>query len=831
MKPDKWDLAWTNDQVSKYAEVQPRYREYARILYKILRSAMAVISPMAIIQAREKSIPSFTEKAIRKKYNQPDPVQTFTDLCGARVITQTRDEIDKICDFIKSNFFIDWENSVDVTERLKPNEFGYRSVHYVVQLNPQNIEALGLGIEIPDSILPDSETPMKAEIQVRTSLENTWSEFEHEKSYKSAFPIPEVWSREMAVVAALLENADSILTRVASGLKKYESNYGSYMSIDELKREIEVQKIVLKFNPEDHLFAHKLGKLYMALGEWQNAIDILSPYRDRDYQPIVRDLGISTYKLHSANKEGKEYKSGQDILFKAVEMKPDDTDAIASLAGSFKGIDDKRVLKLYKNAFEIDPGDPYVLGNYLASEISERIDASIVSMMAQSIHSAIERCNEQVEVGVNYPWAFYDLGKFSLLLGRPYMSLHAYMRAIQLSTAPFMIATSLKSLEILSAALKDSHGYEWAVNLLKLGRAARFMDDESIAGLKDLSSPNHKNIEGPVIVVVGTTDTRDETQVDKFRQLILDAFKDYHGNIISGGTNAGISKLMGDVQRKYPTRVYTIGYVPSKLPFGTDLDKRYSEHRTTDDTLFTPMQPVRYWADILHSGIDPSSVKVLGLGGSSLSAFEYRLALTLGATVAIMDEQKLSRKLMGDDQIWSTFTKSIRLPVDRSTLRAYVGTGIPGLPEEIREEIAKELHMTYVSNFAPHMPQSAESMYSWDDLDERFRESNRRAVDHIGQKLSEIGYELEYREEGNIVPVEFSREEIEKLAEMEHGRWIVDRMLDGWKYGPEKDYEKLTNPFLVRWEYLDDSIKQIDRELVRSLPEFVGEFNLQIGKK
>ncbi|MCX6645222.1 MAG: RyR domain-containing protein [bacterium] len=831
MTSDKLDIAWINEQVAKYAEVYPRYSNYAKTLYKILRAAMVRISPTAIVQAREKSIPSFTEKIIRKKYNQPDPVRSFTDLCGARVIVQTRDEIEKACDFIKTNFWIDWDNSVDVSERLKFNEFGYRSVHYVVQLNPGNIKELGFGIEIPDSLLPDEKTPMKAEIQVRTSLENTWSEFEHEKSYKSAFPIPDIWSRELAVVAALLENADSILTRVAGGLKKYESNFGSYMSIHELRREIEVQKIILKYTPDDHLVAHKLGKLYMALGEWQNAVDTLTKYQDQDYQPIIRDLGISVIKLNSKNKASDEYKAGQDILLKAIDMKQDDTDAIASLAGSYKGLDDKRVLKLYKRAFEMDPGDPYVLGNYLETEIRERVDATVVSMMAQSMQSAIERCNEQVAVGVNYPWAFFDLGKFSLLLGRPYMSLHAYMRAVQLSTASFMISTSLKSLEYLGPALKDTPGYDWAVNLLKLGRAARFMDESSIRELTDLASKNHKKIEGPVVIVVGSTDSNDEKQVEKYRALILDAFHDYNGNIICGGTLAGISKLVGEVQRKYPTKVHTIGYVPKKLPFGTDLDKRYSEHRTTDDIQFTPMQPIKYWADILYAGIDPTSVKVLGLGGASLSAFEYRLAMTLGATVAILDEQKLSRKLKNDDYLAAALMKMVALPIDHYTLRAYVGTGIPGLPPEIRNEIAKSLHKTYVSNFAPFLPQSNESMYDWDELDEKFRESNRRAVDHVSQKLSEIGYELEYKEEGNVVPIEFSKEEVEILAEMEHGRWIVDRMIDGWKYGPEKDYSKMTNPYLVRWEGLDESIRQIDRELVRAMPEFLGEFKIQIVKK
>jgi len=45
-----------------------------------------------------------------------------------------------------------------------------------------------------------------------------------------------------------------------------------------------------------------------------------------------------------------------------------------------------------------------------------------------------------------------------------------------------------------------------------------------------------------------------------------------------------------------------------------------------------PEQVLRNWSDILAAGIDPRDVLLPGLGGGSLAAIEYRIALGLGAS-------------------------------------------------------------------------------------------------------------------------------------------------------------------------------------------------------
>ena len=121
---------------------------------------MRSIAPLALIEARAKSVASFAEKILRKRkaYMHPkgtlpaDPWLRMTDLCGGRVIAQTSDQVRAVCQFIEEAFAIDWSNSEDVSQRLRPTEFGYRSVHYIVLIDPKKLRTAGVTIAVPPEI-------------------------------------------------------------------------------------------------------------------------------------------------------------------------------------------------------------------------------------------------------------------------------------------------------------------------------------------------------------------------------------------------------------------------------------------------------------------------------------------------------------------------------------------------------------------------------------------------------------------------------------------------------------------------------------------------------
>ena len=162
---EKWaslsDGDWVALQVPRFAAIRPRYLAFADFLQAILKEGCARFAPLALIEARAKSIPSFAEKILRKRksYMHPrgnlptDPLLRITDLCGGRVITQTSDQVRTMCRFIEEAFAIDRANSEDVSQRLRVTEFGYRSVHYVVAIDAQKLQDAGVTLAVPAEVL------------------------------------------------------------------------------------------------------------------------------------------------------------------------------------------------------------------------------------------------------------------------------------------------------------------------------------------------------------------------------------------------------------------------------------------------------------------------------------------------------------------------------------------------------------------------------------------------------------------------------------------------------------------------------------------------------
>jgi len=76
----------------------------------------------------------------------------------------------------------------------------------------------------------------------------------------------------------------------------------------------------------------------------------------------------------------------------------------------------------------------------------------------------------------------------------------------------------------------------------------------------------------------------------------------------------------------------------------------------------------------------------------------------------------------------------------------------------------------------------------------------------------------------------FSMKEIEKMAVMEHGRWIVERLRAGWRYGPHRRPKEKMSPYLTPWNELPDEVKEYDRIVIREYPEVLAKAGLEVVK-
>jgi len=122
-------------------------------------------------------------------------------------------------------------------------------------------------------------------------------------------------------------------------------------------------------------------------------------------------------------------------------------------------------------------------------------------------------------------------------------------------------------------------------------------------------------------------------------------------------------------------------------------------------------------------------------------------------------------------------------------------------------------------------------MQDWQELPVDLMHSNLRQADNILDKLSEIGCTVHRPSDRNIELFEFSAEEIESLAEMEHGSWNVERLMKGWRWGPVKDADKKISPYLIKWDELPEDVKDWDRDAVRSIPGLLAAVGLEIRRQ
>ncbi|MGH9026444.1 MAG: NAD-binding protein [Acidimicrobiia bacterium] len=138
----------------------------------------------------------------------------------------------------------------------------------------------------------------------------------------------------------------------------------------------------------------------------------------------------------------------------------------------------------------------------------------------------------------------------------------------------------------------------------------------------------------------------------------------------------------------------------------------------------------------------------------------------------------------------------------------------------VNETIARGIHEDYVSKQRAEgqTPTSNPSMVAWAELPETLKESNRDQAANVGAKLHAVGRGLVPLTDWDEDPVEFTSDEVERLAVMEHERWRQERAGGGWTPGPKRDSDSKHTPYLVPWEELSEEIREYDRDTVRALP-------------
>lgn len=150
--------------------------------------------------------------------------------------------------------------------------------------------------------------------------------------------------------------------------------------------------------------------------------------------------------------------------------------------------------------------------------------------------------------------------------------------------------------------------------------------------------------------------------------------------------------------------------------------------------------------------------------------------------------------------------------------------------------LAKTFHKTYLVT-QQQTSQISSIEHNWDYLEEEYRVSNRRVAAHMRSTLDAAGFDLNYwleKGDANGYPFDsttfpekidvFDLEdprELERLAKLQHDRWMLDRLLNGWCLGEVRNNNRRQHNNLIEYEKLDEKVKEQDRAMIQQIANIV----------
>lgn len=118
----------------------------------------------------------------------------------------------------------------------------------------------------------------------------------------------------------------------------------------------------------------------------------------------------------------------------------------------------------------------------------------------------------------------------------------------------------------------------------------------------------------------------------------------------------------------------------------------------------------------------------------------------------------------------------------------------------------------------------------WEQLDEGYREANRRLVAHIPAKLASTGFDVDAwlasTSDARLPQIKAFAADPEvrtALAALEHDRWMTERRLSGWRYAPHRDNTRRHHPNLVPFEDLPAEVQAFDFASIDQLAAILGK--------
>ncbi|MCT4595330.1 MAG: hypothetical protein N4A57_13855 [Anaeromicrobium sp.] len=316
--------------IGQYSDKREHYKKLSEIVKNIINEVLQEkhISCHSI-NNRAKEVESFAEKIVRKGYK--DPLRQMQDLSGIRIINYIEDDVKSTCHVIEGLFKV--EEKIDKSSGLTNNTFGYKSVHYVARLSDRRLE-LPEFKRYKDDVF---------EIQVRTLLQHTWAEIEHDRNYKFKGVLPKESNikRRFALLAGLLEMADREFNSISKDLDMYAK--ATVNNIEKGDLDIELNSTSLReymsIKFKEHINDNNMGKIQVNEQSYNKVIKelknmgvrtiseldkVMSKYYDNKLKESISNNNLSNLLkaiLMIENTDEHFEKEGKKFSFKQMSEK------------------------------------------------------------------------------------------------------------------------------------------------------------------------------------------------------------------------------------------------------------------------------------------------------------------------------------------------------------------------------------------------------------------------------------------------------------------------------------------------------------------------------
>ena len=204
----------------KYAQLQKEYDAVAptakSFADELSRQLITLLDQQKIslgfaVHLRVKTWESLRGK-IERNRAPISSVTELSDLIGLRIVVLFRRDLERVTKIIDGHFTV--LQKENTAARLAETQFGYQSIHYLIQL-PEGWFAF------PTLKGMDG---LKAEIQIRTVAQHLSAASSHVLQYKHESGVPSELRRTIHRVSALLETVDLEFERVIEENERYSAN-------------------------------------------------------------------------------------------------------------------------------------------------------------------------------------------------------------------------------------------------------------------------------------------------------------------------------------------------------------------------------------------------------------------------------------------------------------------------------------------------------------------------------------------------------------------------------------------------------------------------------